>query len=72
MFSILFRFCLHTQGTMWATMMKKGPNDVTGVVWVLGMFFLFCFRVLCILINIFLFYLGSSRHDVGDDDENGP
>ena len=37
---------------------KTGPNDARHVVWALGMFLFSFFRVLYILTNGFLFYLG--------------
>src|ERR1700678_126639 len=37
---------------------KTGPNDTRHVVWALGMFLFSFFRVLYILTNGFLFYLG--------------
>src|SRR5271163_4341307 len=63
------------------TKREKGPNDARRVVWVLGMFLIFSFRVLYILTNDFLFYLGprlylrstsTGKVRIDGDHENGP
>ena len=40
-----------------AAMTKTGPNDASGVIWPIGMYFFSCNRVLWIL-TVFLLYLG--------------
>jgi hypothetical protein len=42
-------------GRRWAAVTAKGPNDAFGVVWAIGEFFTFLFRVFLILIHVLLY-----------------
>ena len=52
-------FCIYVpqaqKGFGWTTMTKMGPNDARHVIWALGMFLNYFFRVLYILTNGFCF-----------------
>jgi hypothetical protein len=54
---------------------ESGPNDASGVVWALGVFFLFLFSCFFILNGTYRLYCcikGTEGLTEGDDDEIGP